>query len=426
MNNVKKAKLSFSFIVIIVTTSMGCSTQSISESFNDSFAPYKCGNFRSYSEAESFALNAINIIDETLPTRHGSRRTIDSGMCYSKPATKSEHAADSLFYVFNFSDSAGFAIIAANRQASPIVAITEKGTYNPGVKTGVEGFDEYMEQIISTFSGFEKNGATPHSYYEEEIIGFQMAPLISVRWGQTGVYGQYCSNGISGCVITATAQIMSYLENPDTIVLSVDMDDDYSAGDTLVLNWPLIKEHIANHADSSSCDTVHKQIGAFMRELGALYNANYQTNSTSASTANSVNIYSSFGVLCSNFTTANINAIKQSLSKSRPVHMRGNTINNEGHSFIVDGYKDFEVWRTTYIAEGQNGEFIVSGTTKVSESHSLHINWGWDGVCNGYFSFDSYATASGEEYDTENNSVNYDFCNNVYMVANIRNSGLTP
>ncbi len=42
------------------------------------------------------------------------------------------------------------------------------------------------------------------------------------------------------------------------------------------------------------------------------------------------------------------------------------------------------------------------------------------------FAFDSYNTAAGEEYDTEVNTVNYDFCTYVKMIPNIRVSNLQP
>lgn len=405
---------------------IGCFKQPVVEQTKEMPIILKTGLYRGLQEAESFALEAISILEESLPTRSGLARTIASKVCYSMPATKSGAASDSLFYVFNFSNKEGFAIIAADRRVSPIIAITEQGEYNPGEKTGVEGFDEYMDLVISSFSDLDRNGAIPYSYYEDHIIGSQMPPLVSVRWGQTGVFGQYCPNGIAGCVITATAQILSYLEKPDTLVLSVDMNNDYYAGDTLFLDWPSIKEHIVNHTDSLACNAVHGQIGALMRELGAKYNANYYTNSTGAFLSQGVNVYSALGINCSSYAQADLSTIKSSLRLARPVQMAGVTNNSEGHSFVADGYKDYEVWRTIYALEGPDGEYIEIRTVKISESHSLHINWGWNGVCNGFFTFGTYNTASAEEYDTESNYANYDFCNQLRMIANIKNPGLTP
>lgn len=380
--------------------------------------------FRSYEEAEELAKDLLYLSHLEL-TRSTTKKTIISGDCYTIPQTKSSSQIDTVFYVFNFSNGEGFAIIAGNRQVSPLIAITDKGTYTPGEKTGVDGFDDYMDMVVSSLQEIDRNEVIPYSYYEDVVIGSQISPLVSVKWGQNSEYGQYCPNGISGCVITATAQIMSYLEKPESIVLSVDMGDDYAAGDSLSLDWPSIKEHVISHTDSTSCNAVHKQIGALMRELGFLYNANYQPTGTSASTSNAVNIYSHFGINCSEYSTADIEDIKNSLLIHRPVHMRGATDNNEGHSFIADGYRDIEVWRIKY-ALPVGEQYIPVSRTKVSESHCLHINWGWDGVCNGYFSFASYNTALGEEYDTAYNYANYDFCNNVRMIHNIWKPAFPP
>lgn len=417
-----KYLISVLFVIVLVA----CAKQQAMETIPSFSSIVKVGQYRSYQEAERIALDAIGLIDECHPTRSGSGRSIVSSTCYSKLATKTEPATDTLFYVFNFTDDDGFAIIAGDRQFFPLIAVTEKGHFSPETPTGVDGFDNYMSMVVSTLSSNNRNGAIPYSYYEDHIIGNQMPPLVSVRWGQTGVFGQYCPNGIAGCVITATAQILSYLEKPDTLVLSVDMNNDYFAGDTLFLDWPSIKEHIVNHTDSLACNAVHGQIGALMRELGAKYNANYYTNSTGAFLSQGVNVYSALGINCSSYAQANLSTIKSSLRLARPVQMAGVTNNSEGHSFVADGYKDYEVWRTIYALEGPDGEYIEIRTVKISESHSLHINWGWNGVCNGFFTFGTYNTASAEEYDTESNYVSYDFCNQLRMIANIKNPGHTP
>ena len=423
MNNTKTILL-FAILSLLMVC---CSKQPAAEFKTETSLLFKTGVYRSYQEAEHFALDAIDVIDQAVPTRSGASRTIASGMCYSKPATKSEPAADSLFYVFNFADEAGFAIIAGNRQVSPIVAVTEQGSYIPGEKTGVDGFDGYMDMVISTFSGLDRGDPFPYSYYEDEIVGTQMPPLVYVRWGQQGVYGQFCSNGRSGCVITAMAQILSYFEKPQSFILSVDMENTYSAGDTLVLNWPLIKQHRVNHSGNYlSCDAVHPQIGALMRELGAICGSTYYPTTTSTNYDVS-SVYSQLGYQCSNFSEANIADIKNSLSSCCPVQMTGFTFDNDyGHDFIADGFKDYEVWRTVYICQGPNGEYIAQNPFKASESHSLHINWGWDGRCNGYFAFNSYNSAFAEEYDTEDNNVSVNFCASVNMICGIWTQHITP
>ena len=52
--------------------------------------------------------------------------------------------------------------------------------------------------------------------------------------------------------------------------------------------------------------------------------------------------------------------IADDLEAGRPVFMEGSTINGEGHAFLCDG---------------------------MDEDGFLHINWGWDGISNGYYAF---------------------------------------
>jgi hypothetical protein len=160
-----------------------------------------------------------------------------------------------------------------------------------------------------------------------------------------------------------------------------------------------------------------------LREIGHLINSNYKDSTTSSFGSNSVNAYQQFGLKYSDFTDANINIIKSSLFRSRPVQMQGQHWGVGGHGWVADGYRDIEIWRTKYARLYDDGEFVEQWTRKISESHVLHINWGWDGICNGYFTFDTYNTAQAEEYDTDNNFVEYDFWAQVKMIANIRVEG---
>ena len=393
------------------------------DTFVLSFKP-SFGFFRSYAEAEDWAKYSISLLDN-VPTKSGNCREIESGMCYGFPAAKSGdlHNNDSLIYVFNFKNNEGFTIIAANKENPPLVAITESGHYVPGENTGVEPFDLYIGDILKSMNSHDSLPEFPHSYYEYYELKDSCNARVDTKWGQTGVYGQYCPNGICGCVATALGQIMTYKQYPSSFVATVAMGNDYAVGDTIVLNWPLISQHIINHSGTvQSCDSVHNQIGALLREIGDLVYMNYKTNSSSAYCSNLVYALDTFGFNYSSYSSVDISTMKSSIKSNSPVFVCGWAESNEGHAWVADGYKDFEYWRKLYIAHHINNGmafYRLHSTEMYASTKLMHFNWGWNGVCNGYFAFNSYDTSGGVIYDGTDNYAAYDFANSPMMYSNI-------
>lgn len=109
------------------------------------------------AEALRIAQRGIDMLESSSPTRSSSGRILDpTDVKYLiELATRSGVSPDTLMYVFNFADSAGFAIVATARESDQLLAVTEKGSYVPGEETGNPGFDFYMkcaENYVSTFS----------------------------------------------------------------------------------------------------------------------------------------------------------------------------------------------------------------------------------------------------------------------------------
>lgn len=176
-----------------------------------------------YAEAAGIAQRGIAMLESSASTRTSGRRVLDpTNVNYVvTPATRSGESPDTLMYVFNFADSAGFAFVATARESDQLFAVTEKGTYTPGVPTGNPGFDFYMrcaENHLRSLSvggggigGFNPPGLSEYIYkldYEDDIDG--AGPYLRVKWGQHWPYNMYCSECPSGCAAT---WVLS--ENPD-------------------------------------------------------------------------------------------------------------------------------------------------------------------------------------------------------------------
>lgn len=113
-----------------------------------------------------------------------------------------------------------------------MLAITEKGHYEPGEITGVGNFDYYMETLLGKLSALESpeelgRGGILEYYYTHDTIGSELDPLMTSLWGQDDIYGSFCQNSLSGCTPTAIAQVMNYHQHPASFVTTVEMGNAY-------------------------------------------------------------------------------------------------------------------------------------------------------------------------------------------------------
>ena len=358
---------------------------------------------RSYEEALSLARKSIALVDRG-QTRSATARSIRSerGQCVTTPSTRSGAGSDTLMYVFNFENNDGFSVIAANRAVDPVLAVAEKGNYTYGEPTGVENFDFYMDAMAQSLAvikppKFDTIRTTPKFNTVEVNESRSCDPLIPVRWGQESPYGDYCSNGYSGCVATAIAQIMAYYRFPASITTTYT--DAPHAGETIALNW----------TSMISYPYVY-QVPALMREIGQRvgmrYYPEYENDKRTGSGAASSNVPScmiSFGYSCaSGLASYEIASIRTNLDETHPVYVRANDISEGGHAWIADGYIYSRIG-TEYYEEIliDNGltlyyDYILTNST-VQTTNLVHYNWGWDGSCDGYFA-PGNGVASGNGY----------------------------
>lgn len=352
---------------------------------------------RSYDEALSLAQQSIALVDKGKTRSARSRRIVSRrGQCVTMPTTRGgQSLTDTLMYVFNFEDNDGFSVIAANRAVDPVLAVTEKGNYTYGEPTGVENFDFYMDLMAQSLSGISKPikidtlRTTPTFKTVEVNESRSCDPLVPVNWGQGSPYGAYCSNGISGCVATAIAQIMAYYRFPTSITTTYT--DAPHAGETIALNW-----------DSMISYSYGYQISALMREIGKrvgmIYHPVDENDNETGSSAKSIkvpNCMISFGYNCNmGLVSYAIDPIHTALDEERPVYVRGSDPQYGGHAWVADGYEysrigtQYYEWRLVDNDEPgliPHYEYVLTSST-VQTTNLVHYNWGWQfGMYNGYF-----------------------------------------
>ena len=401
-------------ILSVVAGFVACSSDGLRENAvqkSKSLAEQYDPNRRSFAEAVEIARNSINMLEEdkaaTRSVTPARKLNLKDGVkAFRKAGTRSGEASsdnDTLLYVFNFEDNQGFSVVSASRHSEGLIAVVEEGSYDPAVPTGNPGFDTYMNMAKAYVAYKDKEGAeketlltktttraNPMYNHVYDTVYYQnIAPRITVRWGQKNRMGQYCPNYISGCSNTAAAQIMSYYKYPYGRALN------YSGADTsyTLFDWDNMCNSSHRYADHTyNVDVYDKQIGRLARQLGHEAGSIYHTDGSGTSTIitnirnTMISWWYNVGDI-SDYSYSNVDntyVIGTLLGAGKLIYMRGSNSDDEGHAWVVDGCKYVKVYERIMISyDGINWSvFQELGTYK---TYHNHINWGWRGAGNGYF-----------------------------------------
>lgn len=233
----------------------------------------------------------------------------------------------------------------------------------------------------------KRNGAivqgvnsTSRSATRGGIDNLVIAPLLNrIQWGQSAPYNNYCPTTSAGkkapvgCVATAMAQIMRYHQWPDRSQGEINYQSVDEGKTVQTISVALGKESYnwakmpVQNADKG---TPEEQDAVARLSYDAAVSVKMQFQSQGSSSG-SIAAYEAF---VRNFKySQQIQYLQRSycsaqqwndrliaeLTQERPFFISGVTATRAGHAFVCDGY---------------DGKGL------------FHINWGWQGMANGYFS----------------------------------------
>ena len=330
-------------------------------------------------------------------------------------------------HIINYEQN-GFLIVSADNRTEPILAYSESNSFPTDSKFMPDGliawlkeFDKSIKQIrkggklqngnlkkvwadfsrrnildTTTFSKLKtlskKSRVPSYSDYTSEgdcnngdattTTTYNVGPLVQSKWGQETTYNDLVpfggcirpSNGhyFTGCVATAVAQIMKYHEYPSSY------------------NWSNMPNTTGSYETS-----------ILMRDLGTPNNLNmdYGCNGSSASRNDVVRTFNNFGYLGSKFSNYNYGVVKNEIAYGRPVVLCGYE-NAQflifggigGHCWVADGVREIQFFSCDP-DPNTPGEIM---SNLISTYSYLHMNWGWDGSYDAWFSsgnFNPYNTS---------------------------------
>lgn len=303
-----------------------------------------------------------------------------------KSVTASAHpaftatTADGSPAIYAFASGEGYVFVAADDVAVPLIGYTDGGSVDFGnLPTNMRSWLDMWAEIIAQVS------ANPEKYRSRRIAKPAAAsfaaiePIITTKWSQDAPYNNYCpeSDGrhfYTGCVATAMAQVMNVHRYPSDFgkgsisyhpaswegdeILSMDFSK-------LRFSWDDLVDDYSQSYTEAQADAVATLMKACGYSVMMDYTPNV-SNSYAIDVENSLKTYFGYSSMATYRlrsyydTEAWDGMLLDNLSKGYPVLYSGQS-STGGHAFVCDG-------------SSADGLF--------------HINWGWGGTANGYFSLD--------------------------------------
>lgn len=280
-----------------------------------------------------------------------------------------EKDGETAVYVYGNNIAEGFVLVSGEDTVTPILGYSDNGNfdYESLPENAKWWINNYADEIQAIKKGVAKATSTIKS-------DRSVAPILGeTLWGQDTPYnaltpsydGKKCP---TGCVATAMAQVMYYHKWPVTGTGSntyisesykFELSVDFSKSTYL---WDNMTPTYNTQSNTESKDAVAK----LMFDCGVATNMDYSPSGSGAedkkigkALVQNFNYDKGIRLLHKSFySTEEWNDImKSELDASRPV-VYGGVSGLEAHEFVCDGYNT-------------DGLF--------------HINWGWNGMSNGYF-----------------------------------------
>ncbi len=290
---------------------------------------------------------------------------------------------------------AGFVVAGADDLLSPVLAYSEDTPFDPDVPVAAL----FLESVAVRLGRLEKQGAGRNPRWEAmfedggDVLGAggRLGPLLTSTWSQGNPYNQMCpedpthgdQRSVVGCVATATAQIMRFHGHPlrgvgshsyywprGGIDLYADFDTTYSWGD--------MPDRLTVSSPQAEIDAVAK----LSYHCGVSVNMQYSATGSSASlnaARNALSNYflylpSSQYVYRRNYTDGEwFSVMDGEISASQPVLYGVFTQSGGGHGIVLDGTDD------------SGGMYV-------------HLNMGWGGYSDGWYSITDF-TFGGNDWN---------------------------
>ena len=298
---------------------------------------------------------------------------------------------DPEYYVFN-NPEGGWVIIAADDRVSPVIAYSLEGSFPvDDMPSNVEYWMNDVARSINLVRESEiEASALTKKAWESILRGntpdSQNKEISTAKWNQTEPYNMLCpivagenKHSLVGCVATAMAIVMRHNCWPEhgkgviggytsfidyeTYIPAYSIDDHVYDWDNMPMN-----DILAGNPEWT--DNQKFQVAQLMHDCGVMVDMNYSKETSGTSGKYVADVFKnnmSYSESASRILRAGYSldewfaVMRNEIDQNRVVFYAGMG-DVGGHAFVCDGYE--------------------------TDGSKLHINWGWGGIADGYYTLD--------------------------------------
>lgn len=274
------------------------------------------------------------------------------------PQTRSSKSTNQpAYYIFTGSADNKFVIISGESTLNEVVAYGSGQLKDSNNDTSC--FKQFLKDYERVVRAVRANPAK--AAQTSSLVKRKVEPLLTCKWSQYYPFNKYTlvvdgQTTPTGCVATATAQMMFYHKWPKNRPTDYIASTGDEARQSATYWWDDMKNTVAETTSDRSAQAV----GVLMRDIGKAVNMRYYHKGSDSNlqyACNALRHVFNYSVkfLDKDFLPANQfhSTVMQELSEGYPILVVGGN-----HAFVFDGY---------------------------DERGFIHINWGWAGENDGYF-----------------------------------------
>lgn len=307
------------------------------------------------------------------------------------------------YYVFNDDTGKGFVVVAGDDKMGEVLAYSHEASIdmanlNPEARYLFDTYRQVFE-VLGKNKGLTTRAETATKTAND------VQPLLKSKWGQDYPYSKQ-TQYVTGCVATAVAQVMYYHKWPaqgkgqesykvtfDNTVRSADFTKSHYDWDNMLPDYN--RRNVTTKQEDA--------VALLMNDVGIATNMQYtdRASSTQSYMAERA-LRNYFDYDAALVTRANegvdnfIEIVKKELRNGFPLYISGDSKTGGGHAWVCDGF---------------------------DEEDRFHMNFGWNGQANGYYSL---ATLSVTSTGSEFNGAQHSFNLRLHVIAIHPNKPNTP
>lgn len=328
----------------------------------------------------------------------------------TQQSTNQDHTP--CLFIFNRGNNTGFVIISGDDYFTPVLGYTDAGTFNyDNLPSNLKFLLNYYQSQITSHLENTKyyESANPNWDRLSQNISLKktgtglqsaVAPMVKSQWHQRGSYNAMCPYdyrlgdiAVAGCTAIALGQMLKFWSYPVVgkgyySYLIPTFGTIYANFGATKYDWSSMPNKTYTQNDAAARLVFHVGVSEQMHYNVAESDAYFYIKNQPCSFNALRDVFGYKDIKLYERADYSIEDWKQIIDKDlkagMPVLLSGQSP-YAGHTFICDGSDDGGLY---------------------------HINWGWEGYCDGFFNLDILDPYSGTD---KNNSFN----GNLEMIANI-------